>query len=68
MALSVIQHTRFTLAYFKETYIILLENILAVRQATIDKLLDILYARVDRYENINNIICQQGDGRNACDA
>ncbi|KAF8855126.1 hypothetical protein BDZ45DRAFT_805227 [Acephala macrosclerotiorum] len=46
----------------------IIEYILDVRQATIDKLLGIPYAHVDRYENTNDIICKRKHGRKACDA
>ncbi|KAL7269957.1 hypothetical protein RUND412_007345 [Rhizina undulata] len=46
----------------------LIERILAVRLATIDKLLDIPYVRIDRYENTKNTICQQRYNQKACDA
>ena len=49
-------------------HISFLENISAVRQATIDKLLDIPYAHVDRYENANDIICRRKSRQKDCDA
>ena len=43
-------------------------SILSVRQATNDKLLDIPYVHVDRYENINYTTCRPDDNQKACDA
>jgi hypothetical protein len=45
----------------------ILENILAIRLEVIEKLFDLPYSQVTRFENNSNVLCQQGSNP-ACDA
>lgn len=52
----------------RELIYLFLEHVLAVRQATIDKLLDIPYAHVESYESSNDVVCQRRSEQKVCDA